>query len=44
MTAARERLVRVVAEALDLHVLVAGIRDLRKHCTCGWVSDDEVPR
>ena len=29
-----------VAEALDLHTVLTGVRDLRKHCTCGWTSEE----
>lgn len=29
-----------VAEALDLHTVLTGVRDLRKRCTCGWTSEE----
>ena len=31
-----------VAEVLNAHALIGGIRDMRKHCTCGWESGERV--
>lgn len=31
-----------LADVLSEHALVSGIRDMRKHCACGWESERRV--
>lgn len=35
-----ENLREQIVETLSAHALITGVRDLRKHCNCGWVSEE----
>lgn len=32
----------LIMETLAAHALITGIRDLRKHCSCGWMSEERL--